>query len=170
MVLYNFFQEIALLILQQATPLIVFFDEWYQKYYKEHEEEVINLETSDHYHYDYENDIIKINYIASDKHYVFCFDRRANFNVKDIVENKLEKINSTEDLLMMAELNGNDITSRVNMYVGSEGCHLQYSDIKVKYFLTEEEINTFEKLIIMDNMCNEKIYTSIEDFLEWELM
>jgi hypothetical protein len=169
MVLYNFFQEIALLILQQATPLIVFFDEWYQKYYKEHEEEVINLETSDHY-YDYENDIIKINYIASDKHYVFCFDRRANFNVKDIVENKLEKINSTEDLLMMAELNGNDITSRVNMYVGSEGCHLQYSDIKVKYFLTEEEINTFEKLIIMDNMCNEKIYTSIEDFLEWELM
>ena len=71
---------------------------------------------------------------------------------------------------MMAELNGVDITKRLNMYVGSEGCHLRYNDIKIKWFLTEEEQQSFEKLIIIDSMCNEKEYKSINDSLDLELM
>ena len=169
MVLVDLLQRAALFLYKQSVPFIVLFDDLYQKYFEEKQEN-INLEKSSKYIFDYELDIIKVNYNINDKQYIFCINRTNPLNLKKIVETELEEIKETEDFILSCELNGRDITNRLNMYVGSEGCHLKHNDLKIKYFLTQEEIDNFEKLFIIDSMCNETEYHSVNDLLDLDVL
>lgn len=125
---------------------------------EEEEEDLLNL-------YDIDNDIIKVEYIIEKKHkYIFCIDRKNDINIKEIYEKLMKK--TYEEYFMYVELNGHDITERLNKYVGPNGVHLNYNNLKIKWLLTNNEIENFKKLIIMDQNGNEIIYKTYEDFLK----
>lgn len=157
--------SLTILFLQrQSTPLFILLDSYYESYKKE---QIIELETNESPNqYVIEYDIIKMKYQVEDKHYIFCIDRKNPMNLQKVLETELIENKTHEDFFMMAELNEVDITSRLNMYVGSDGNHLQYNDIQIKWLLTQEEIATFEKLILIDQMCEETEYKSCNDFIK----
>ena len=170
MVLVELFQEIGLFIYKQSTPLIILLSDLYEKYYENSTDIVKEDIPITKHEFNYEMDIIKVRYEIKDKSYIFCINRTNPLNLKNVVETELEEIKVIEDYVMTAELNGKDITSRINMYIGSNACHLKYNDLKIKYFLTQEEIDCFEKFYIMDSMCNEKEYKSFDDLLDLEIV
>lgn len=167
----NFVREIGFFIFDYTViPIIVFLDENFGLFNEEENEELskeINYISHHHHLYDYENDIIKIRYVHKNKNYIFCINRVNPIIVKEIIEKELKKNEITMDYIISAEMNSHiDLTKKINMYIGNNGCHLKYNQLKIKYLLTEEEIKNFKSLTLMDNFCNEKTYNSVEDFIE----
>jgi len=122
--------------------------------------------------YDINNDIIKINYKYKDNKYVLCIKRTfAEFNLSDVYDKLLSQTSIIEGAIMDATLNDEtNLTDRVNSFLGNNGCHLEYTKLKVRWLLTPEEIGSFQKLVIMDSMCEEYEYTNIDDFIEIEML
>jgi hypothetical protein len=120
--------------------------------------------------YDCEHDLIKIKYYFDNKEYVLCINRMNPIIVKEIINKELKrelKRDMAIDYIINADLNGTiSITDRINKYIGTNGFHLKYDCIKIKYFLTSEEIDNFEKLTITDTNCNDHTYVSVEDNLD----
>ncbi len=135
MVLFELFQNLGLFLYKQASPILYYADCIIEKYYTDAE-----IDTKDdikhsraEYHYDY--DIIYLRYEICDKRYIFCVNRINAIDIKTILETELEEIKEVEDFVIMAELNGKDITHRVNMYIGSDGSHIRHNDIAIQWFL-----------------------------------
>lgn len=158
---YDYFQSFLIFLYKQSTPLIIFLDGLHQYYYEEKEQQT----EEEKFIYDYENDIMTINYSSSEKNWSFIFERKLDIDIKNTIETKFKNTDN-ENFLMMAELNGVDITNKINKYCGPSGIHLEYSKIQIKNLLTDDEIKSFEKLLIIDEMCNEKEFFNIDDVLE----
>jgi hypothetical protein len=158
---YNFFQNIFLYFYKKSGNMFYLLDILHQKMInnleEEDEEDLINL-------YDIDNDIIKVQYLIENVIYIFCFDRKDNINIKEIYEEFIKKDN--QEYLMYAELNNKDVTERLNKHLGPDGCHLNYNNFRIKWFLNNYEKENFEKLSIIDLMGNEKEYKNINDFLK----
>ena len=120
--------------------------------------------------YDCEHDLIKIKYNFDGKEYVLCINRMNPVIVKEIINKELKrelKKDLAMDYIIHAELNGSiELTKRINKYIGANGFHLKYDNIKIKYFLTPDEIKNFQKLAITDTNCNDHTYYSVEDCLD----
>ena len=155
-----FFQNMFLYLYNQSGYMFYLLDILYQKINIEDEEDLIKKDNI----YDIENDIIKLQYLVENFNYIFCFDRKDDINIKEIYE-ELIQVKEYQGYLMYAELNNKDITERLNKYLGSEGCHLNYNNFRIKWFLDNYEMENFNKLSIIDSMGNEKEYKNINDFL-----
>ena len=70
----------------------------------------------------------------------------------------------TDDKILNAVLNGEDITERLNELCGPSGRHMEFSPIKISY-ITDKLI---ESLVIIDDMCTEHTFSYGDGFLTLE--
>lgn len=164
-VLEQIFIYIYIIFIYIYINTFVFVDSLYEKYDTYNIVETPNVVSCPNT-YDIDNDVVKMTYKVGDKNFFFCIDRINPINVSEILE-ELKSVEEPDDLFMFAELNGEDITQRMNQYVGSEGNHLSHNDIRVKWVLTKEECESFRTLNIIDNMGEEKSFKDCNDYLEF---
>ena len=79
-------------------------------------------------------------------------------------ENNL-KINETTDIILGAKYNKEDITKQILEYLGPSGKHLGYYKLLVRDVLTEEQISNFEKLTIIDEMCEINELVGLNEYI-----
>ena len=144
------------------NPLFLFIDYFYE--YKKNNK-TKNEEMKELYEYDINEDKIKIIYFTNNgKKYIFKFDRKLNMNIKEILENLKES--ETKEVIIGASYNNNkDIINQVSEYLGPNGKHNMYQPLLVRDILTEEEISNFESLTIIDEMCEIKEITGLNDYI-----
>ena len=117
--------------------------------------------------YLYEDDILIIFYHKNNKQFTLILDRTCNENPKIIVDRCLRMVD--EEYILAATLNGTDITDEMNGIFGPRGEHLNYYDkIKIEWFLTPNEIDTFDNLAIVDIMCENYIYNSVNRIIQFD--
>lgn len=168
----KYFENTLLYFYTKMGYMFYLLDIFYQKMIEDLEKEEDNDDLNANEdgvidHYDIENDIIKIQYFIGETKYIFCIDRKNDMNIKEVYEKLLKKHEHAciDEYLMYAELNGKEITKRLNKYLGPSGYHLKYNNFQIKWFLHNYEIESFSKLSIIDSEGNEKEYKNINNFL-----
>jgi hypothetical protein len=160
-----FIENLKFYFFSYIKTIFYYVDEIYENYCKKPEDidEETETECSFYTEYDIDNDMIIIQYTNCDgKKYILNTERTCDINLKDEIE--ILKDTSNDDFFLYCNLNGKDITSRLNKYAGPSGKHLDISPCKISYILTQEEKNTFTSLEVVDYMGNDCVY-QLDDFI-----
>ena len=112
--------------------------------------------------YDIETDTITQQYKIDDKVYTLKIDRKTKYNIKDLINDF--KSQMTDDKILNATMDGEDITEQLNELCGPSGRHMTFSPIKISY-ISEKLI---ENLDIMDDMCIEHAYSYKDEYITLE--
>ena len=145
-----------------VNPFFYLLDFFYEKYDNIIQKEE-TYELSKYYkcYYDIENDKVIIPYKnIEDKEYILKIDRKINLNLKNKIEELKNTINE-EDPYVSLLINGKE--KNVKKFFGPNGLHDEIQKLTVNDILFSNEINTFERLELMDNFCD---YKEIEDLHE----
>lgn len=143
------------------NPLFLLLDYIYQYTNKSNKKQEEKIEK---YEYDIVEDKLKITYFSNDGNkYMFKFNRKLDVCLYELIDGfkNMEK----KEILYGVSINGNDILNRVLLYLGPSGIHNNIQKLLVKDVLTKEEINDFEKLVIVDELCEVKELTDLYDYI-----
>jgi len=144
------------------NPFFYLLDFLYEKYDNSVQKEEVD-ELSNYYkcYYDIENDKVIIPYKnVEDKEYILKVDRRSNLNLKDLINDLQSTINQDEPYVSLL-INGQE--KNVRRFFGPNGLHDEIQKLTVNDILFSNEIDTFERLELMDQFCD---YKEIEDLHE----
>jgi len=147
-----------------VNPFFYLLDFLYEKYDNYYTKEEID-ELSKYYkcYYDIENDKVIIPYKnVEDKEYILKVDRKINLNLKDLI-NDLESTINEEEPYVSILINGQE--KNVRKYFGPNGLHNEIQKLKVNDILFSNEIDTFERLELMDNFCDYKEICELNEYI-----
>lgn len=148
------------LYLYLINPFFLLLDYVYE--YKQNNEKYEN--NIEKYEYDINKDKIIITYFTNEgKKFVLKVDRKIDIDLKTVVNNL--KLNETTDIILGANYNKEDITKQILEYLGPSGKHLGYYKLLVRDVLTEEQISNFEKLTIIDEMCEINELVGLNEYI-----
>ena len=118
--------------------------------------------------YIYTDDVFLVYYYKSNIEYCVIINRDYHKSPQQVVEECLRTCDTSE-YLMIASLNGVDVTAELNGFMGPGGKHLEYCDkIKISWILTDVENDAFKNLSITDMMCADYEYVSNERFIQFD--
>lgn len=144
-----------------VNPFFYLLDYLYENFNQTQDEEE---DLSQYYncYYDIENDKIIIPYKnIQNKEYILKINRKVNLNLKEEIQ-KLKNVTNNSEPYISLSINNID-NSNVRKYFGPNGLHDNYEKISIKDILTNSELNTFEKLELIDILCEYKCITNINE-------
>lgn len=118
--------------------------------------------------YIFEDDVFLVYYYKTNKEYCVVIKRDYHKSPQQVVDECLRSCDTT-DYLMIASMNGIDVTTELNGFMGPGGKHLEYCDkIKISWILTDDEVDAFKTLSITDMMCDDYEYVSVDRFIQFD--
>lgn len=119
--------------------------------------------------YNLTNDVLYLTYDMHGCEHKICVSRsKSHMDIHKIYNNIKDNVSSTtivEYPIVTAILNDKtDITDRINMHLGHQGCHVNLGGpVKIKWILNEEETKKFCKLQYITTAFEEFTAKTIED-------
>lgn len=160
---YIYTPSIIFIINNFINPFFYYYDILNEKKEKEKKEQKEKTEKKQEYtnYYDIKNDLLIINYKnINNKEYILKINRNIQININELIE-KLKKEKHEEDVLLNVTYKKQDFTEKCLKYLGPNGIHNKYRKVLVKDIIDENE--EFDKIEIMDDMCEIKILSNIND-------
>lgn len=154
--MYNLFYNYII------NPIFYFIDYIYESLEDKNNEEE---DLSKYYkcYYDINNDKIIIPYTTiEDKKYILKVNRNIDINIKNTIE-ELKNTFNEEEPYTSIQINGEE--KNIRRFFGPNGLHDDIQKIKVSDILFSDEIDTFEKLELMDNFCDYKEINELNEYI-----
>jgi len=185
----NYFSNIYQICFEEKSKISQIFkntyqilhNEFYTTYIAPKKQKYALANTSDlntckahYYHiYDLQNDIIKLQYCIKDTEYILCIDRKAHNNILLIYTKIIQELlkhahnnNDNKEIICVATLNDTeDITQKMNKYLGYNAHHLKYAEPQIKFLLSPQQQKNFKKINIITNDLFEFEITNINEKL-----